>query len=74
MNLGKAQEALGTVIRNHRQAMELSQDAFAASIGMHRAYYWNIEHGRRNLSLRILVRVAAGLRTSVWQLLKEEEI
>lgn len=74
MNLGRAQTSLGKAIRARREALNFAQDTFAASIGMHRAYYWSIESGRRNLSLRLLLRVAAGLKTSVWQLMKEAEI
>lgn len=74
MNFRKAQEALGKAIRKRRETLKLSQDAFAASINMHRVYYWSIEMGRRNLTLRILIRVAAGLKTSVWQLFKEADV
>lgn len=51
--------------------MELSQESFADSIGMHRAYYWNIEHGRRNMSLKIMLKVAAGLKVRLSELLRE---
>lgn len=74
MNLAKAQEALGAAIRARREALDISQDAFAASIGMHRAYYWGIENGRRNLSLRLLAKIAAGFKVPVWQLLKDADI
>jgi transcriptional regulator with XRE-family HTH domain len=71
MRIEKAQTALGAVIRKRREAMELSQEAFADSIGMHRAYYWNIEHGRRNLSLKLMAKVAEGLKVRLWELLRE---
>jgi transcriptional regulator with XRE-family HTH domain len=74
MNLGKAQAALGKAIRTRREALEIAQDAFAASIDMHRAYYWSIESGRRNLSLRLLLRVADGLQTTAWQLIKDAQV
>lgn len=68
------QAALGAVIRKRRIALGVSQEAFADSIRMHRAYYWNIEHGRRNLSLKIIVRVAAGLKVKVATLMREAGI
>jgi transcriptional regulator with XRE-family HTH domain len=71
MRIEKAQTALGAVIRKRRQAMDLSQEAFADSIGMHRAYYWSIEHGRRNLSLKIMTKVADGLKARLWELMRE---
>jgi transcriptional regulator with XRE-family HTH domain len=66
--------ALGTVIRKRREAMEVTQEGFADSIGMHRAYYWNIEHGRRNMSLKIMLKVAAGLKVKLSELLREAGI
>lgn len=54
--------------------MEVSQEGFADSIGMHRAYYWNIEHGRRNMSLKIMLKVAAGLKVKLSELLREAGI
>lgn len=74
MRIEKAQVALGAVIRKRREAMKLSQEAFADSIGMHRAYYWGIEHGRRNLSLKLMARVAEGLKAKLWELLREAGI
>jgi transcriptional regulator with XRE-family HTH domain len=74
MRIEKAQTALGAVIRKHREAMDLSQEAFADSIGMHRAYYWGIEHGRRNLSLKLMAKVADGLKVRLWELMREAGI
>jgi len=54
--------------------MDLSQEAFADSIGMHRAYYWNIEHGKRNLSLKLMAKVADGLKLRLWELMREAGI
>jgi transcriptional regulator with XRE-family HTH domain len=71
MRIEKAQTNLGAAIRKRREATKLSQEAFADSIGMHRAYYWNIEHGRRNLSLKLMTKVAEGLKVKLWELLRE---
>lgn len=69
MDDAKAQKQLGEAIRNRRQELDYSQDSFADHIGMHRAYYSAIERGERNLTLRLLLRVAAGLRTNLAALL-----
>jgi len=49
----------------------MSQEAFADSIGMHRAYYSAIERGERNLTLRTLWRVAKGLEIRMSELLRD---
>ena len=61
---------LGQAIRTRREATGLSQEAFADRIGMHRAYYSSIERGERNVTLATVARVAHGLDTRVWQLMK----
>lgn len=71
MRTDQVQVALGKVIRKRRVALGVSQEAFADSIRMHRAYYWNIEHGRRNLSLKIITKVAAGLKVKLSTLMRE---
>lgn len=74
MRIEKVQVALGAAIRKRRQAMGVSQEAFADSIGMHRAYYWGIEHGKRNLSLKLMAKVADGLKLRLWELMREAGI
>jgi transcriptional regulator with XRE-family HTH domain len=74
MQKDDVQAALGAVIRKRRVALGLSQEAFADSIKMHRAYYWHIEHGRRNLSLKIIAKVAAGLKIKISTLMREAGI
>ena len=54
--------------------MKLSQESFADSIGMHRAYYWSIENGRRNVSIKLLIRVAEGLKSKLSEIIKEAGI
>ena len=71
MRNDQVQLALGKIIRKRRIALGVSQEAFADSIRMHRAYYWNIEHGRRNLSLKILIKVAGGLKVKIATLMRE---
>ena len=63
-------ERLGSTIRDRRMALECSQESFADSIAMHRAYYSKIERGERNLTLITLRRVADGLGLSLAELMK----
>jgi transcriptional regulator with XRE-family HTH domain len=66
--------SLGAAIRKRRMALEVSQEAFADSIGMHRAYYSAIERGERNLTLGTLHRVAEGLGVRMWDLMRDGNI
>jgi len=52
---------LGLAIRARREALGLSQDAFADKIQMHRAYFGVIERGGKKVTLPTLARVAEGL-------------
>ena len=67
-------ELVGGAIRTRRQAMGLSQDAFADTIDMHRAYYSAIERGEKNVTVETLVRVATGLNATVAELASEAGI
>lgn len=45
--------------------MNLSQEAFADMIEMHRTYYSAIERGEKNLQISTLLRICIGLKTKV---------
>ncbi len=65
---------LGDTLRAKRTELGFSQESFADSIGMHRAYYSSIERGSRNVTLLTLVRIANGLDTQASQLLQASGI
>jgi len=67
-------ERIGAALRKRREASGLSQDTFAAEIGMHRAYYGSLERGEVNLTLKTLRRICTGLRAKVWEVLREADI
>jgi len=71
MEKDKLQAALGQAIRRRREALKLSQDAFADNISMHRAYYSAIERGEKNLTLRVLSQVIAGLNARLSDVFRE---
>lgn len=62
-------QRVGRTMRELRTGQGLSQDQFADSIQMHRAYYGAIERGEKNITLETLHRVARGLGTSMAALL-----
>jgi len=52
---------IGCAVRERRTLLGFSQEGFADSIGMHRAYYGQIERGKKNLTVSTLARLAGGL-------------
>ncbi len=64
---------VGASLRRRREALGVSQEAFADLIGMHRTYYGAIERGEKNLSLSTTIRVCAGLKAPVWEVFREAE-
>jgi len=56
---------LGKKIRTLRQRAGFSQEAFAAEVGLDRAYYGGIERGQRNVAARNLIRIAQVLDKEV---------
>ncbi len=55
---GDLQRILGQNLRAYRKARELSQEAFAEVLGVHRTYMGGVERGERNLTLRSVERIA----------------
>lgn len=55
---GELQRTVGRNLRAYREARNLSQEAFADLLGVHRTYMGGIERGERNLTLRSLERIA----------------
>lgn len=64
---------LGKALRSRREALGFSQESYADEIGMHRTYYSAIERGEKNLQLDTLSRICAGLKTPIWEVLREAE-
>lgn len=60
---GKSLQQLGAALRARREAMGLSQEAFADKVGMHRTYYSSIELGKKNITVKMLERVTKALQT-----------
>ena len=62
---------VGRLIRERREAMKVSQEEFAADVGLDRAYYSHIERGRFNMTLVVLFRIAAGLKCQPAELMPD---
>lgn len=66
--------ALGQTIRAVRREKGFSQENFAYSAGLDRAYYGAIERGERNVSALNLMRIAAALGVEVGDLFPNAEV
>lgn len=73
MNSERFLVALGEAIRARRKKLGFSQESFALEVGLDRTYVSGVERGVRNLSLKTLVMIAAGLQCLPSQILREAE-
>lgn len=69
MAVGDLQKRVGRNLRAHRQALGLSQEAFADVAGVRRTYMGGLERGERNLTLQSLEQLAERLGVSPEELL-----
>lgn len=67
---GDLQRIVGRNLRAFRRARNLSQEAFADVLGVHRTYMGGIERGERNLTLKSLERIAHRLGVAPLELLR----
>lgn len=58
MAVGDLQRTVGANLRAYRLSQDLSQEAFAEVLGVHRTYMGGVERGERNLTLQSLERIA----------------
>ena len=63
-------EKIGNRIRELRKETGLSQEKFAAKIGMDRTYFASFELGKRNISIVNLEKIADGLNVSLAELFR----
>ena len=65
-------KVFGSNVKKHRQAMGISQEAFAEKCGLHRTYISAIECYRRSISLENIQRIADALEIETYKLFVEE--
>lgn len=66
-------KVFGTNVKHYRQAIGLSQEAFAERCGMHRTYISAIECFRRSISLENIQRIADALNIEAYKLFLENK-
>ena len=69
----KYREALGRVIRNEREAQGLSLRKIGLMVGLDYKRVHEIEHGRANVTLNSLLRIADGLGLSLSKMILATE-
>lgn len=69
---GPLRDVLAKNMRKRRSELELSQEALADRSGIHRTYVSGVERSERNVSIDNIARIAQGLDTEAWQLLKDD--
>ena len=65
---------LGQAIRCRREAMSLSQEAFAEKVDCHRNYVSLVERGEQNVTIDMLRRFSKALKCSVAELCADAEL
>ena len=61
-------ERFGFAVKDRREALGLTQEAFAERAGIHRTYLSDIERGTRNVSLINIERLASALSMRISEL------
>lgn len=61
-------KVFGTNVKYYRQALGISQEAFAEKCGLHRTYISAIECYRRSISLENIQRIADALEIETYKL------
>lgn len=67
-------KVFGTNVKRYRQALGISQEAFAEKCGLHRTYISAIECYRRSISLENIQRIADALEIETYKLFWRREI
>lgn len=63
-------DQFGERLKELRKRSGISQEKFAAQIGMDRTYYASVENGKRNLSLMNIKKIADGFQLTISELFK----
>lgn len=71
---GPLRDVLAKNMRLLRAQLALTQEALAHICGINRTYLSAIERSERNVSIDNIARIATGLRTEPWQLLRDAPV
>jgi transcriptional regulator with XRE-family HTH domain len=65
------EQRFGMVVRQARRNLGHTQHELASRAGLHRTYISDVERGKRNVSLRIVERLAEALKVRIGTLFTE---
>lgn len=69
MDSATYKKSLGNKIRKTRRSHGISLERFALMVGIDRNYLRDVEYGRANPTIDILIKIAEGLGMTVWELM-----
>lgn len=64
---------MANIVEKKRKELGLSQDEFAAQIGISRQYYSEIESGKRTPSVNLAKEIGSALKIN-WTIFFEDEV
>lgn len=73
VNTKKFRQEFGMAIRRRRHKLNLSQEDFADTAGIHRTYVSSIELGKVDVGIGVAFKIASALKLPLSRLLKEAE-
>lgn len=73
-DFNKVREQLGRRIETLRRDQGLTQEKLGDMVGLDRTYILSIEHGRRNVGLDNLVKIAIGLGVTLPELFDDIDV
>ena len=66
----KLAKAFGAALRDYREKRDMSLLDLSLESDVHRTYIWELEHGRKNVSLETVYRLAKALGVPPAELIK----
>jgi transcriptional regulator with XRE-family HTH domain len=69
----RIEKSFGIVVRERREKLGLSQEAFADKAGIHRTYISSIERGKVRVSIEIAEKLAVAVETPLSTIWKQIE-
>lgn len=66
----KLAKAFGAALREYREKRDMSLLDLSLESDVHRAYIWELEHGRKNVSLETAFKLAKALDVPASELVK----
>ena len=73
MDSATYKKVIGGKIRAARRAHGISVEKLALMVGINRNYLRNIEFGRANPTIDVILKIADGLSVPVWELMTPDE-